>query len=234
MPQFPSLPNPGDIYTNNGKKWRWNGFAWDSVIVDLNVTGNLTVDGNITVSGGVTSTFSETVLIEDNFITLNSNVTGGSPSENAGIEISRGASANVQIRWNESTDRWQFTNDGTLFYNLGEGGVTGPTGNTGSGATGNTGNTGSTGNTGNTGATGPQGIQGVTGATGPQGEQGSEGPPGVQGFQGIQGVTGATGPQGIQGVTGATGPVGDYVISVNGLTGTVQYITDFKRGWFFG
>jgi hypothetical protein len=23
-----------------------------------------------------------------------------------------------------------------------------------------------------------------------------------------------------------------YVASVNGLTGTVQYIVDFKRGWF--
>jgi len=58
---------------------------------------------------------------------------------------------------------------------------------------------------------------GGTGATGPQGNTGATGP---------QGVTGATGPQ------GATGPVGDYVISVNGMTGTVQYITDFKRGWF--
>ena len=43
------------------------------------------------------------------------------------------------------------------------------------------------------------------------------------------GATGATGPQG---VTGATGPVGDYVISVNGQTGAVEYIADFKRGWF--
>lgn len=46
------------------------------------------------------------------------------------------------------------------------------------------------------------------------------------------GTNGATGSQGIQGVTGATGPVGDYVISVNGQTGAVEYIADFKRGWF--
>lgn len=85
---------------------------------NVNVVGNLSVGGNLTVSGGVTSTFSETVLIEDNFITLNSNVTGGSPSENAGVEVSRGASANVQVRWNESTDRWQFTNDGTSYWDL--------------------------------------------------------------------------------------------------------------------
>jgi hypothetical protein len=38
---------------------------------------------------------------------------------------------------------------------------------------------------------------------------------------------------GSDGVSGATGGVvGDYVISVNGLTAAVQYIVDFKRGWF--
>ena len=60
-----------------------------------------------------------------------------------------------------------------------------------------------------TGPTGSQGIQGITGPTGPQG---------------ITGPTGPTGPQGIQGNTGAigaTGPVGDYVISINGLTGII-------------
>ena len=61
---------------------------------------------------------------------------------------------------------------------------------------------------------------------GPQGATGAAGVAGVNGATGSQGNTGATGPQ------GATGPVGDYVISVNGLTGAVQYITDFKRGWF--
>jgi len=49
---------------------------------------------------------------------------------------------------------------------------------------------------------------------------------------GLIGATGAQGIQGIQGVTGATGPVGDYVVSVNGQTGAVEYIVDFKRGWF--
>jgi hypothetical protein len=121
-------------------------------------------------------------------------------------------------------------------------GVTGATGSQGiQGITGATGATGSQGIQGITGTTGSQGIQGVTGATGSQGIQGVTGATGSQGIQGvtgatgatgIQGVTGATGSQGIQGVTGATGPVGNYVISVNGLTGTVQYIVDFKRGWF--
>ena len=96
------------------------GITSNNLYVSAGATFNsdVTISGNLTVSGGITSTFSENVLIEDNFILLNSNVTGGSPSENAGIEISRGASANVQLRWNETTDNWQFTNDGTQFYNL--------------------------------------------------------------------------------------------------------------------
>ena len=83
----------------------------------ITVGGNMTVTGNLTVSGGVTFTASETVLIEDNIITLNSNVTG-SPSENAGVEIERGTSANVQLLWNESSDKWTFTNDGSTYYDL--------------------------------------------------------------------------------------------------------------------
>jgi hypothetical protein len=83
----------------------------------LTVGGNLYVNGNLTVSGGVTTSISEIVLIEDNIITLNSNVTG-TPTENAGVEIERGTSANTQILWNESTDKWTFTNDGTLYYDI--------------------------------------------------------------------------------------------------------------------
>jgi hypothetical protein len=83
----------------------------------ITVGGSMTVTGNLTVSGGVTFTISENVLIEDNIIILNSNVTG-SPSENAGIEIERGTSANVQLLWNESSDKWTFTNDGSTYYDL--------------------------------------------------------------------------------------------------------------------
>lgn len=96
----------------------------------LNVTGNAIVGGNLTVSGGVTFTVSENVLIEDNIIILNSNVTG-SPSENAGIEIERGTSANVQLLWNESSDKWTFTNDGSTYYDLPTSVVTSFNGNTG-------------------------------------------------------------------------------------------------------
>jgi hypothetical protein len=94
---------------------------------------------------------------------------------------------------------------------------------------------GATGATGPIGPTGPAGSAGVTGPTGPAGSAGSAGvtgPTGPAGSAGVTGPTGPTGPAGSAGVTGATGPVGNYVISVNGQTGAVQYIVDFKRGWF--
>lgn len=89
---------------------------------DISITNNITtqnilVTGNLTVQGNTVTVNSETVLIADNFVSLNSNQTG-SPTENAGIEVNRGSSSNVQIRWNESTDTWQFSNDGSTYNNI--------------------------------------------------------------------------------------------------------------------
>lgn len=81
---------------------------------NVNIANDLTVGGNLTVNGTVTTVNTETILLADNIITLNSNATG-TPTENAGIEIERGDLSNVYIRWNETTDRWEFTNDGTNY-----------------------------------------------------------------------------------------------------------------------
>lgn len=88
-----------------------------SLPANVTISNNLTVTGNLTVNGNVTTLNTETLAIEDNIIVLNSNVTG-TPSANAGVEIERGDSDNVQIRWNESTDKWQLTNDGTTYVNI--------------------------------------------------------------------------------------------------------------------
>jgi hypothetical protein len=76
---------------------------------------DLIVSGNLTVSGTTTTVNTEQILLEDNIITLNSGEIGA-PSANAGIEIERGTSANTVLRWNESTDKWETTNDGTNYY----------------------------------------------------------------------------------------------------------------------
>lgn len=84
------------------------------------INGSLIIDGNLTVSGSSTSLNVNELNIEDNLIVLNYGVSG-SPSLSAGIEIERGTSPNVSIQWNESSDRWEFTKDGSTFKELGSG-----------------------------------------------------------------------------------------------------------------
>lgn len=78
----------------------------------LNVT-------NLVVSGTSTTINTEEINLADNIILLNSNYSGSSPTEDAGIEVERGtADSNVSLIWDESTNRWTFTNNGTTFYNI--------------------------------------------------------------------------------------------------------------------
>ena len=89
-----------------------------AVATNSNVTFNdLTVSGNLTVSGTTTSINTETLTVDDNIIVLNNNATGA-PSANAGLEVERGSSTNVAIQWNETTDKWEATNDGSTYGNL--------------------------------------------------------------------------------------------------------------------
>jgi hypothetical protein len=83
----------------------------------IETTGNVIVGGDLTVNGTVTSVNSTTVELGDNILLLNSGETG-SPTANAGLEIERGLSANVFFRWNETTDKWEVTRNGTNFYVL--------------------------------------------------------------------------------------------------------------------
>jgi hypothetical protein len=79
--------------------------------------GHMVVEGNLTVSGTATAINTTQTTINDNIITLNNDVTG-TPSENAGIEVERGDAANVALRWNESTDKWQVTTDGSSYADI--------------------------------------------------------------------------------------------------------------------
>jgi hypothetical protein len=83
----------------------------------VTLSHDLIVNGNLTVNGDTATISAETITIEDNILVLNSNVTGA-PSTNAGIEVERGTSSNVSLRWNESTDKWEVTNDGTTYYEV--------------------------------------------------------------------------------------------------------------------
>ena len=91
-------------------------------LADPTFTGTLTandvtVSGNLTVSGTTTTLNTETLTIDDNIIILNNNE-AGTPSQNAGIEVERGTSTNVLLRWNETVDCWEFTNNGTDYQRI--------------------------------------------------------------------------------------------------------------------
>mgnify|MGYP006283063699 CR=1 FL=1 len=83
----------------------------------VTVQDNLIVTGNLTVQGTQFIVDSNTVNIGDNIITLNADETGV-PSQNAGIEIERGTSANVAVLWNEASDTWTLTADGTNYHTI--------------------------------------------------------------------------------------------------------------------
>ena len=77
---------------------------------------NVTVSGNLSVLGTTTSNNTTSLNVSDTEIVLNSGQANGALS--GVIRNDRGSDADVSIRWYEVTDKWQFTNDGTTYYDL--------------------------------------------------------------------------------------------------------------------
>ena len=82
---------------------------------NVEITGNLQVGGNLNVIGTVNSVNTTQINIEDNKVKLNSNFTG-TPTTDAGITVERGLETDVEILWNETSDKWTLTNDGTNYH----------------------------------------------------------------------------------------------------------------------
>jgi hypothetical protein len=83
----------------------------------LTVGGNITVNGNINATGNINTQNIVDLNVQDQQITLNANAAS---SANVFIISNRPGVANTSIKWNEQTDKWQWTNNGTTFYNLPE------------------------------------------------------------------------------------------------------------------
>lgn len=114
--------------------------SWGKIGLDTHVSGTLPVANGgtgVTTSTGTGSvvlsaspTFTGTISADTvtastmnstgSDITLLSSVTG-SPSSNAALVVNRGTSDDVSIRWNETTDAWEYTNDGTTYSAIGSG-----------------------------------------------------------------------------------------------------------------
>jgi hypothetical protein len=84
---------------------------------NVEITGNLQVGGNLNVIGTVNSVNTTQINIEDNKVKLNSNF-AGTPTTDAGVTVERGLETDVEILWNETSDKWTLTNDGTNYHSI--------------------------------------------------------------------------------------------------------------------
>ena len=84
---------------------------------DKTFSNDITITGNLTVNGTQTIVNTTQLAISDNIIELNRDASGA-PSENAGLQVNRGSSSDVFLQYNETSDVWQFTNDGSTFYSI--------------------------------------------------------------------------------------------------------------------
>ena len=82
---------------------------------DVTITNNLTVGGDLNVTGKVNAVNTTVINIQDNKVNLNSAFTGA-PVADAGIRVERGDLADVEVLWNETSDNWTLTNDGTNYH----------------------------------------------------------------------------------------------------------------------
>lgn len=76
------------------------------------------ISGNLTITGGSTIVSSSDAHISDNTITLNDGEVGAGVvtlGTTAGIMVDRGSLPDVGIRWDESTDEWQTSTDGSTW-----------------------------------------------------------------------------------------------------------------------
>lgn len=80
--------------------------AGDTAFADFRAN-NVTIAGNLTVSGTTFTVNSETMTIDDNIIVLNNNVSSGTPTEDGGVQVRRGASTSASLLWDETNDLWK-------------------------------------------------------------------------------------------------------------------------------
>lgn len=111
------------IIKNVGSSYTINTINHDDpIILDSNI---VIIRGNLTVMGNTETITTSNTIISNSEIVLNGG-TVGSPVLDAALVVERGTSPDVKVKWNETDDVWQITNDGITYYNI----VATTTGNT--------------------------------------------------------------------------------------------------------
>jgi hypothetical protein len=83
------------------------------ITIDPNATGatgEVIIQGDLTVKGTTTTIDSNTISVGDNIIRLNGDLaTNATPTQDAGIEVFRGSTSTIQLKWDEqygTTNAW--------------------------------------------------------------------------------------------------------------------------------
>lgn len=82
---------------------------------NVTITNDLNVGGDLNVTGTINSVNTTQINITDNKINLNTDFVG-IPLADAGIRVERGDSLDVEILWNETSDTFTLTNNGTNYH----------------------------------------------------------------------------------------------------------------------
>ena len=87
--------------------------------VEIEAT-TLTVTGNLVVAGTNTAVNSTALDIADKTIVLNKGETGAGVTSpvHSGIEIDRGTLTNTGLRYNDTSNKWELTEDGTAWFDV--------------------------------------------------------------------------------------------------------------------
>lgn len=75
---------------------------------DVTVAGDLSITGSLNITGDINSYNVTTLDVADQTIRLNAGVTGA-PSLDGQIQVERGTSDDVFIKFDETNDKWQFS-----------------------------------------------------------------------------------------------------------------------------
>lgn len=99
------LVGSGNVNVLDELNGKVNLSGTETINGDKTFAGNIVVN-NLTTTGTTTLLNTEQVLVEDNEIYLNSNVSG-TPTLNAYFGVLRGSEAPATLTWDESSDRWE-------------------------------------------------------------------------------------------------------------------------------
>jgi len=95
---------------------------------DMTVVGDTIMQGNLTVQGETTIINSNTIATGDAIIVLNSDLPSGTaPSQDMGLEMNRGSSANVEMLWLETVDYFVFRDENDVLQEVRAGTFNGTT-----------------------------------------------------------------------------------------------------------